>query len=65
MKDVLENQLELAANQKCRVQKVILTGGFGQSPSLQSYLRRYLEERMTINHQEIDLVVPKNPSVVY
>jgi actin-related protein len=63
--EVLENQLELAENEGFRVQKIILTGGFGQSPSLQSHLRKYLRERMNINGWEIDLIVPKNPSVIY
>lgn len=62
VKDVLENQLELAQSEGYRVQKVILTGGFGQSPSLQSHLRTYLKGRMNINGWEIDLIVPKNPS---
>ncbi|KAF2181387.1 Hsp70 family protein-like protein [Zopfia rhizophila CBS 207.26] len=62
VKDVLENQLELAESEGHRVQKVILTGGFGQSPSLQSHLRAYLKGRMNINGWEMDLIVPKNPS---
>jgi actin-related protein len=61
VKVVLENQLELAESQQHRVQKVILTGGFGQSPSLRSYLRKYLQERRNIKDWEIDLVVPRNP----
>lgn len=64
VKDVLENQLELAESQGFGVQKVILTGGFGQSPSLRSYLETYLSKRMNINGWKMDLVVPRNPSVV-
>ena len=37
---------------------MILTGGFGQSPSLQSFLRRALARRQITKHP-IDLVVPK------
>ncbi|KAF2624064.1 hypothetical protein BU25DRAFT_348820 [Macroventuria anomochaeta] len=61
-KEVLENQLDLAENKDRRVEKVILTGGFGQSPSLQSYLRKYLAERTNAKGRNIDLVVPQNPS---
>lgn len=64
MKEVLENQLELAESEGYRVQKVVLTGGFGQSPSLKSYLKTYLKGRMNINGWEMDLIVPKNPSVI-
>jgi hypothetical protein len=63
-KEVLENQLELAENKNRRVEKVILTGGFGQSPSLQSYLRNYLAERSNANGRNIDLVIPRSPSVI-
>lgn len=65
VKGVLKNQLELAHSQGYRVRKVILTGGFGQSPSLQSRLRSYLTERMSIDNWEIDLIVPRNPSVTW
>jgi hypothetical protein len=64
-KEVLENQLELAENKKERVVKVILTGGFGQSPSLQSYLRTYLAERTNSEEQTIDLIVPRFPLVAF
>ncbi|KAH7385873.1 hypothetical protein BKA66DRAFT_548581 [Pyrenochaeta sp. MPI-SDFR-AT-0127] len=62
VRSVLESQLDLAESQGCQVQKVILTGGFGQSPSLQSSLRTYLERRKNIRDWEIDLIVPNNPS---
>jgi actin-related protein len=62
-KGVLESQLELAEIGKHRVQKVILTGGFSQSPSLQNYLRTYLEGRRNIKGWDIDLIVPRNPYV--
>ncbi|KAF3049353.1 hypothetical protein E8E11_004565 [Didymella keratinophila] len=61
-KEVLEGQLDLAEYKNQIVEKVILTGGFGQSPSLQSYLREYLVERERIKGRHIDLIVPKNPS---
>jgi actin-related protein len=60
VKDVLQNQLELAESRNHRVQKVILTGGFGQSPSLQSYLRTYLRARAA-DDRETELVVPTSP----
>jgi actin-related protein len=63
-KEVLENQLELAENKNRWVEKVILTGGFGQSPSLQSYLRTYLAERSDTKGRKIDLVIPRSPSVI-
>jgi actin-related protein len=63
-KEVLENQLELAENKNRRVEKVILTGGFGQSPSLQSHLRTYLAKRSESKKRKIALVVPRNPSVI-
>lgn len=58
---VLENQLDLAENRNHRVERVILTGGFGQSPSLQKSLRAYLAERSKIKGGEIGMIVPKNP----
>jgi hypothetical protein len=60
-KGVLENQLDLAENKNRRVGKVILTGGFGQSPSLQSHLRTYLAKRSEPNQTNITLVVPQSP----
>lgn len=63
-KEVLESQLDLAEYKDRIVEKVILTGGFGQSPSLQGYLREYLAERAKLKGRRIDLVVPKNPLVV-
>jgi hypothetical protein len=62
-KEVLENQLELAENKNRQVEKVILTGGFGQSPSLQSHLRNYLAKRADCKGAKIDLIVPRSPSV--
>lgn len=58
---VLESQLDLAGSQGCQVEKVILTGGFGQSPSLQSSIREYLKSRKNIRDWEIELIVPMNP----
>jgi actin-related protein len=63
-KDVLKNQLELAENKNRRVEKVIVTGGFGQSPSLQSHLRTYLAKRSDSKRKKIDLIVPRSPSVI-
>jgi actin-related protein len=63
VKRVLENQLELAENKNHRVEKVILTGGFGQSPSLQSYLKDFLQGRTSTKGWAIELIAPTNPSV--
>jgi actin-related protein len=63
-KEVLENQLELAESNRRQVDMVILTGGFGQSPSLQSHLRTYLAELPNSHRKKIDLIVPPSPSVV-
>ncbi|KAH7378746.1 hypothetical protein BKA66DRAFT_610262 [Pyrenochaeta sp. MPI-SDFR-AT-0127] len=62
VKDVLENQLALAESGRHCVQKVILTGGFGQSPSLQSCLKKYLETRLNSDGREMELIIPRNPS---
>jgi len=62
-KDVLEEQLELAENKNRQIEKVILTGGFGQSPSLQSHLRTYLAKRSESTERQIALVVARSPSV--
>lgn len=64
-RQVLENQLDLAEDQELYVEKVILTGGFGQSPSLQNYLKAYLAKRESQKKRSVQLVVPKNPSVFY
>jgi actin-related protein len=56
--EVLENQLQLAEREKLVVKKIILTGGFGQSPTLQSYLRTYLKERTNLDGLRMHLVVP-------
>lgn len=60
VKAMLERQLELVESKQHRVQKVILTGGFGQSPSLRSYLQAYLKGRRNIKDWGIDLVVPQS-----
>jgi actin-related protein len=62
-RQVLENQLDLAEDQDRLVQKVILTGGFGQSPSLQNHLRAYLAKRASQKGRSPALIIPKNPSV--
>ena len=63
-KQVLENQLDLAENKNRRVERVILTGGFGQSPSLRSYLKAYLAERADLKGGSIDLIAPQNSLVL-
>lgn len=54
--EVLKEQLEAAKHAKCCVQKVILTGGFGQSPSLRSHLRKELIKLKNFNNEKIELV---------
>lgn len=61
VKTVLEKQLELAESEHHRVEKIILTGGFGQSPSLQSSLKDYLKGRPNTNGWPMELIVPKDP----
>lgn len=61
VRDVLRSQLEMAESKGHRVEKVVLTGGFGQSPSLQTYLRDFLKEHSASSGRDIDLVVPQNP----
>jgi hypothetical protein len=63
-RQVLENQLDLAEDQDRHVKKVVLTGGFGQSPSLQNYLQAYLAKRESQKQRNIELIVPNNPSVL-
>lgn len=65
VKEVLQNQLDLASSGNFKVEKIILTGGFGQSPSLQSYLRLYLKRQTNIRNREIELIVPENTSVIF
>ena len=64
-RQVLENQLDLAEDQDGHVKKVILTGGFGQSPSLQNYLQAYLTKRQSQKQRNVELIVPNNPLVLH
>ncbi|KAF1949105.1 hypothetical protein CC80DRAFT_497783 [Byssothecium circinans] len=63
-RSVLDDQLQLAKSYQNEVQKVILTGGFGQSRALQSYLKSYLRKEKSYNlaGTRIDLIIPDNPS---
>ncbi|CAI6338266.1 unnamed protein product [Periconia digitata] len=61
-RDILNNQLELAEGPERKVQKVILTGGFGQSPALRNYLRGKLEKYNRRKQATIELLYPKSPS---
>lgn len=62
---VLASQLERARRAGHTVEKIILTGGFGQSPSLQSHLKQFLDGRTNIKGRQMEMIVPKNPSVTY
>ncbi|PVH99820.1 hypothetical protein DM02DRAFT_629036 [Periconia macrospinosa] len=59
-RDLLKRQLQLAEDKA--VQKVILTGGFGQSPALQDYLRKQLGEYNKAHSTTIALLIPRSPS---
>jgi actin-related protein len=43
------------------LQKVILTGGFGQSPSLRARLKAVLKKERNYLDQQIELVTPRAP----
>ncbi|KAJ4299563.1 hypothetical protein N0V90_004809 [Kalmusia sp. IMI 367209] len=59
-KTLLIRQLELAEGKG--KMKVILTGGFGQSPALQHYLRKHLGGYNKEKQTKLDLLIPKSPS---
>ncbi|PVI00853.1 hypothetical protein DM02DRAFT_671732 [Periconia macrospinosa] len=54
--EVVDKQLASAEKANCCVQKVILTGGFGQSPSLRSHLKKHLSGRENIRNGKIEFV---------
>ncbi|GKU06026.1 hsp70 protein [Fusarium langsethiae] len=56
--DIMEQQIVQALNISCRVEKVILTGGFGASVSLRQYLRRRLADICQKNNCRITLITP-------
>ncbi|KAH7067280.1 hypothetical protein BKA63DRAFT_521873 [Paraphoma chrysanthemicola] len=62
VEEVLDSQLERAQNAGCRVEKIILTGGFGQSPSLKSHLENYLAKKLYAIGDRPKLIVPRSPS---
>ncbi|KAH8685484.1 hypothetical protein BGZ60DRAFT_365995 [Tricladium varicosporioides] len=62
--DLLTEQLELAKAKEHPVQKVILIGGFGQSPSLRAHLRAVLASERNSLDQEIKFLTPHVPSTV-
>ncbi|KAH7083967.1 hypothetical protein FB567DRAFT_581428 [Paraphoma chrysanthemicola] len=62
VEEVLDSQLERAKNAGCRVEKIILTGGFGQSPSLKSHLENYLAKKLYAIGDRPKLIVPRSPS---
>ncbi|KAF2734482.1 hypothetical protein EJ04DRAFT_602989 [Polyplosphaeria fusca] len=59
---VLKNQLDMAGVQERPVKKVILTGGFGQSPALQNYLRSFIGRQRNCLNENIDFLVPNSAS---
>ncbi|ORY16547.1 Hsp70 family protein-like protein [Clohesyomyces aquaticus] len=61
-KRMLKAQLELAKDRAYSVSKVILTGGFGQSPSLQSYLHSCVRKERNFEEGEITLLTASSPS---
>ncbi|PMD30615.1 hypothetical protein L207DRAFT_549324 [Hyaloscypha variabilis F] len=60
--DLLIAQLEMVKAKGSAVQKVILIGGFGQSPSLQAHLRNVLATEKNFLGQEISLLIPRTAS---
>ncbi|KAE9377463.1 hypothetical protein N431DRAFT_329570 [Stipitochalara longipes BDJ] len=57
--NLLREQLEMVKAKGSAVQKVILIGGFGQSPSLQTRLRNLLATEKNFLDQEIHLLIPR------
>jgi actin-related protein len=61
VEEVLDSQLERAKDAGHRVKKIILTGGFGQSPSLKSHLENYLNKKLYPIGGRPKLIVPSSP----
>ncbi|KAF2647604.1 hypothetical protein K491DRAFT_614350 [Lophiostoma macrostomum CBS 122681] len=57
-KEALKDQLEKASAERRSVNSVILTGGFGQSPALRSYLSQYLSEQKNFDRGGIKFTTP-------
>ncbi|KFY61304.1 hypothetical protein V496_05074 [Pseudogymnoascus sp. VKM F-4515 (FW-2607)] len=53
-KDLMLEQLNQAKTKGVNVQTVILTGGFGESPSLRNHLKKILRKQRNLLNQEID-----------
>lgn len=52
--ELMLKQLNAAKAKKVNVQRVILTGGFGDSPSLRNHLRKILHKERNLLNQQID-----------
>jgi len=52
--DLMLKQLNAAKAKKVNVQTVILTGGFGESPSLRNHLKKILRKERNLLNQPID-----------
>jgi DNA-nicking Smr family endonuclease len=61
VKDVLQRQLDSAADKRVRVQQVILTGGLGKTAFLRRSVELWLKEKKNVEGLEIDFVVPRKP----
>ncbi|KAM0169736.1 hypothetical protein ACHAPF_009685 [Botrytis cinerea] len=59
---LMKTQLDGAKEKGLTVKKVILIGGFGESPSLRTYLKRQLAAIRNYHNDEIKLVFPLAPS---
>jgi hypothetical protein len=61
VKALTESQLDAAEKKGLCVSKVIYCGGFAESPSLQTYVRkRVLRDRRNIRGEAIEPIFPRN-----
>ena len=56
--DLLERQLDAAFERRFTVTKVIVVGGFGESPSLQRRLNKLVESKWNLVGSKIDIIWP-------
>ncbi|KAI0452302.1 hypothetical protein F5B21DRAFT_527159 [Xylaria acuta] len=59
---IMEDQINKALQKGCRVEKVILIGGFAASPSLHKYLKQRLDSFSKSHNCSITLCRPENTS---
>ena len=56
--DLLERQLDQAFKERLTVSKLIVVGGFGESPSLRNRLTKLVESKRNLAGNEIDIIWP-------